>query len=459
MKTLLINPDNTEFVGTGNTTPPLGLLYLVAELESKNLPVEMIDGCITGHKGIMRKIEEWKPDIVGVPMLSPCRHAAIDLIEDVHKKYPHIKIVAGNAHATSLPEQVMDNYPVDAVCCGEGEQWLSHYADTGDSVPGQYEDLDDINFPSWGSVNLRHYEWKSKNVKIGHSVSVVFSRGCAFTCNFCSTWHIWKTPAKSTKFKNYRVRSARNMVEELIWLRTKHDIRRFTFVDDAMTIDRDATLDLCGEICLHKELDDIKWLATTRVDCVDPYMLMLMKAAGCYKISYGVESAAPDIVKSIHKGVEPEEYAALCEEKINMTQDAGIDANVLMMVGNPDESDESIRLSKEFLKKVKPKTVGCTGSVWLLPMTALFQKAKREGIIDDDFWLTKTPMMSWPHKPRQLRKWYRQLLSYSRYFWWRNLLATYYPRATIGRFLRKLWLFRNFGIQVGRVKLTKGQMQ
>jgi len=137
--------------------------------------------------------------------------------------------------------------------------------------------------------------------------------------------------------------------------------------------------------------------------------------------------------------------------------------NALMMVGNPEETNASIAKSRDFLKKANPTQVGCLGSIWLLPQTALYHKAKREGIIDDDFWLTRKPMMSWPHKPRQLRKWYRTLLSYNRYFYWRNLLATYYPRAFIGKLCRKFWLLRKFGNrsynqQIGRAQLTESQI-
>jgi len=181
-KCLLINPEFTEFTGTGNTTPPLGLLYLAGELRKNNIPVSMIDGCITGTKYILDSIQDTKPDIIGFPVLSPCRHAAWDMLTEI-KKVSDAKIFCGGAHPTSLQQQVLDNYPVDDVCAGEGEKWITHYALTGESKPDQYADLDDndIAFPAWDMVNFDKYAWKISS-ELGNRAHVAFSRGCPYTC-------------------------------------------------------------------------------------------------------------------------------------------------------------------------------------------------------------------------------------------------------------------------------------
>ena len=259
------------------------------------------------------------------------------------------------------------------------------------------------------------------------------------------------------------MRSPRNTVEELLWLVREFNVNHVSFVDDVMTIDKEITLELCEAIMMENELKDLKWLATTRINSVDPEILESMALAGCYKISYGVESASPTIIETIHKGVDSEKFPEECIEAIRWTMDVGITVNVLMMVGNPAETDETIIESRDFLIKANPSQVGCLGSIWLLPQTALYAKAKKAGYIDDGFWLTRKQMMPWPHKPKQLRKWYRTMLSYNRYFYWRNLLATYYPRALIGHICRKFWLLRKFGNksyaqQIGREQTTASQI-
>lgn len=148
MKVLLANPSGTEYTFTGSTSPPLGLLYLVSELRKYKIEVDFIDGCIAGKKHALNYIKESKPDIIGFPCLTPERHAVWDFLAET-KKISDAKIVVGGAHPTSLPNQVLENYPVDEVCTGEGEKWLSHYALTGDNKPSQYENLDDIEFPAW----------------------------------------------------------------------------------------------------------------------------------------------------------------------------------------------------------------------------------------------------------------------------------------------------------------------
>jgi len=89
---MLVNPGGTEYTGTGSTTPPLGLLYLVSDLKKNNVPVTLIDGCITGKKYILDAIKDTKPDIVGFPVLSPCRHAAWDLLAEI-KKVSDAKVI------------------------------------------------------------------------------------------------------------------------------------------------------------------------------------------------------------------------------------------------------------------------------------------------------------------------------------------------------------------------------
>jgi len=41
----------------------------------------------------------------------------------------------GGPHPTAMKQQVLDNYPVDAVCSGEGEKWLKTYVETGKESP------------------------------------------------------------------------------------------------------------------------------------------------------------------------------------------------------------------------------------------------------------------------------------------------------------------------------------
>lgn len=423
MEVLLINPSGTEFLGSGYTNPPLGLLYLAGEMRRHKIGVRVIDGCV-------EKIRlENEPDVVGIPCLTPARHRAFELVYRVRKKWPKVKIVMGGAHPSIMAKQILDNYPVDAVCKGEGETWLRKYVlgETDGSEKFHYDNVDDIAFPAWDMIDLERYRYKFKL-----RADVEFSRGCPAHCNFCSSWHIWP---------KYRVRSGKNMVEELIYLR-KRGIRKFTFIDDAFTIIHDAVVDLCEEILKRPILADIQFAITTRADTVNKELLKLLARAGCSSISYGVESGSPKMITAVHKGMvsyggkaDPKEYIQTCETAIKNTEVAGITAIALMMVGNPGESEETINDSLAFLKRANPGRIGSVGGVWIMPGTALYQKAKRKGMIDDSFWLKRNKLMFWPCP--KARKWQRKLYSYNKKIWWRHVLAKPYPRAFTGRLIRK----------------------
>lgn len=244
------------------------------------------------------------------------------------------------------------------------------------------ENLDDLPFPAWHLVDLNKYSSRGKGIVRGINlaktprVSVIFSRGCTGHCDFCSTWWIWK---------GWRRRSEKNMVDEIELLYRDHGIRHFCFADDSMTVDQQATIEVCDEI-LARNLT-IVFHVTTRTDCVDEIVLRKLKDAGCYEIAFGIETGSPLLLERMGK----ENDIETAEKAIKLCKKSGIVVTALMIIGNVGESDETIRDTINFLKITKPDTLGCVGGLWILPGTKLYNECKRKGFIDDDFWLTDEP--------------------------------------------------------------------
>ena len=44
-----------------------------------------------------------------------------------------------------------------------------------------------------------------------------------------------------------------------------------------------------------------------------------------------------------------------------------------------------------FLQQLKPDEIGCVGQTWVFPGTVLYNKCKKLGLIDDDFWFGQEP--------------------------------------------------------------------
>lgn len=202
------------------------------------------------------------------------------------------------------------------------------------------------------------------------------------------------------------------MADEIELLYTDFGIRHFCFADDALTINREATIGLCDEI-INRKLK-IAFHATTRTDCVDEVILAKLKEAGCYKIAYGIETASPKLLENMGK----ENDIGTSERAITLTKKAGIIVTALIIVGSVGETPETVQETVNFLKRTKPDEVGSVGGLWILPGTKLYRESKKIGFIDDNYWLKNEPFKIYTveYSREQLDKFNRQVYGYRNIF-------------------------------------------
>jgi anaerobic magnesium-protoporphyrin IX monomethyl ester cyclase len=417
-KVLLINPP--ELMVRGFFSPPLGLLYLAGTLKDKCIDVQLIDGSICGWSGVREKIRTCMPDIVGIYCLTSIRKNALNAARIVKGINKSTTVVFGGVHPTIMYQQLLEHYDdVDIVVRGEGEiSFLEIVQGVDlDKIDGivyrsgtkviknsdrrYVENLDELPFPAWDLIADTFDQYPTtfpaelcnyNGVDLPHipRVPVIYSRGCTGHCDFCSSWWIWK---------KWRYRSAKNMVDELEWLYESFNIRHFCFYDDTLTMDKQATLDLCDEI-VRRRLQ-IAFDVNTRTDCVDSEILEKLKQAGCYEISYGIETASPRLLLRMKK--ENDVHAS--EKAIALTKRAGLIAGALLIVGNVGETKETIDETIDFLQRTETDSIGAVGGLWIFPGTGLYRYTKELGIINDNFWLGDEPYMiyTYEHSLRQLR--------------------------------------------------------
>lgn len=400
-KVLLINPPKVD--QGGYKPSPLGLLYLAAYLKKycKNIEVKMVDGAIEGEWKVIQTLKEFRPDLVGISALTPGRHQGLWVAQIAKQLLPEVKIVFGNVHPSLMWKQMMENYSViNYVVRGEGEEtlfelvvgknlsdikglvWKKNKKIMENPQRPMIKDLNTIPFPAWELVNPHIYPPRGEGivngVDLAHEVRfpLIFSRGCMGACTFCSSWMIWK---------GYRWRNGKSVADEIESLVERFGAKHFVFQDDTLTGSRKDIILFCREV-LKRKLK-IAIYGTTRVDKVDIRMLRLMKKAGFYELSYGIESGSPGMLVKINKRTD----LAMIEKAIKLTKQAGIKANALMMYGLPRETEKDKILSKKIIRKMKPDEVGTVGSVWIFPGTALYEQAKHAGLLNDDFWLGPKP--------------------------------------------------------------------
>jgi radical SAM superfamily enzyme YgiQ (UPF0313 family) len=196
------------------------------------------------------------------------------------------------------------------------------------------KDLDSMPIPMHELLPLQEY--RMPLIK-GPFTFIVTSRGCPAGCTYCIKHVSYQYSA--------RLRSPELIMEEL-WELKKLGINNIHMYADLFTVNRDQVIDLCERMIAEKI--EIKWTCNSRVDYVDEEMLLLMGRAGCWLISWGIESGNEQILKHAHKGAYPDK----AERALLWAKKAGIKNWGYFIIGLPGETEETIRETIDFSKNL-----------------------------------------------------------------------------------------------------------
>jgi len=195
-------------------------------------------------------------------------------------------------------------------------------------------DLDDMPIPMHELLPLQTY--RMPLIK-GAFTFIVTSRGCPAGCTYCIKHVSYQYSA--------RVRSPKLIMEEM-WQLKKLGINNIHMYADLFTVNRDQVMELCQRMIDEKI--DLHWTSNSRVDYVDEEMLTLMGKAGCRLISWGIESGSEQILKHARKGAYPDK----AERALRWAKKAGIMNWGYFIIGLPGETEETIRQTINFAKKL-----------------------------------------------------------------------------------------------------------
>ena len=195
-------------------------------------------------------------------------------------------------------------------------------------------DLDDLPIPMHELLPLQSY--RMPMIK-GAFTFIVTSRGCPAGCTYC---------IKHVSYQySTRIRSPKLIMEEL-WYLKKLGVNNIHMYADLFTVNRDQVVELC-KLMIEEDIK-IKWTCNSRVDFVDEEMLTLMGKAGCRLISWGIESGNEQILKHARKGAYPDK----AERALRWAKQAGIMNWGYFIIGLPGETEETIRETIDFAKKL-----------------------------------------------------------------------------------------------------------
>lgn len=228
----------------------------------------------------------------------------------------------------------------DFIIAGEPEEVAmkisNKWMPSGIVTSRAFENLDELPFPNWDIFPVKTYSYFPA-LKEKPFLPILSSRGCAFKCNYCPYRVLYK----------WRARKADKVLEEIEQLVKHHNTRGLLFRDPLFGLKKDLAIDIGNGLIERKY--NIRWACETRLDLLDEPMLELLYKAGLRVINVGIESGNNEILmKASKKPVE----AAHQERIIKFCDDLGIRVTAFYILGLPDDTDESIRRTINYAKKL-----------------------------------------------------------------------------------------------------------
>ncbi len=415
---IFVNPPLTleerygDLSAAGSNLPSMGLLLLAAVVRKMGLTTKIIDApsLNLGYSETMERIFESPPLFLGITAVTTSVYKAAKLAGMVKERDSRIITIIGGPHLTAVPEETMRRFPeFDIGVIGEGEATVTELFDKfkglvtdgvlisrgkWDELSKELEgirglilrengsfrvtdkrdtikDLDSLPLPAWDLLpgfpgNYKPAAFKYRKLPATY---VLTSRGCPHKCIFCDT---------SVFSRQFRYFSAEYMIEMIMLLYNQYGIREISFEDDTFLTFKKRLVRICES--LIREKLDISWSCNGRVHGVDRDILSLMKRAGCWQISYGIESGDQGILDFADKHIKLEQV----ERAIALTSEAGILSKGFFILGFPFDSDETIERTIGFAKRLKLNDISVS-MMTPFPGSQMYEIGQKHGTINTDW--------------------------------------------------------------------------
>ena len=430
----------------GIHNPPLGLAYLATYLRSNGIPAGVFDFNIALYRRIHPKWHKlWLPEyknwwsnpehfkelkeefaedidwavdqilrydtpVIGFSVVDPKERTTIVIIQKTLEKYPSKRIILGGP-AVSTPGQrkiFSDSLgeAIDYFVVGEGEgillELMRTYKSNSFNVgpeteitsPGivrkEISDLNTLPYPTYDEFDLSMYD--------GGSLFVEWSRGCISSCAYCKGRQL---------HGRYRMKRARYIVDELEFHCQRYHNNYFIVCDNLLNGNVRELERVC-DLLIERRLP-IQWegQAIPYRKMTSP-VLSKMKAAGCCKLQWGLESGSDKVLQNIRKGNIFKVHEA--QEVIRCCHRAGIRTELFIMVGLPGEDDTEFRKTEGFIRRNRNyiDLIKSINTVHLVHGTDLYDCAEDYGLCLPEkgwyyLWHSKDGHNDYPSRVRRAR--------------------------------------------------------
>jgi len=334
-------------------------MHISAYLKAHGFHTQIVDGFFDDDATILSKVSD--SQFVGLSGTTPQLKHMVSLARQIKAAYPHIKIVMGGFAVSLEPWKVTSNPDVDHIVLGEGEEAMLQIVlgnEKNRIVSYTPMDINRLPFADRDSIDLERYISIAKRDEGRRVTSVITQRGCAFGCTFCAEgefgtiWRKYDRDGHKERPVRYRGRDAKLIVQEMIQTRDRFNIEFFKTSDAETNPTRAHFINLCKEM-IDKGLDT-PWGCNMRVDKVDDEICRWAVAANCQEFWMGVESANPEILRHINKGITVD----MIKRAFKISKEYGIIRRTYSFIGTPLETHETIRQTEELIDELEPDVYG-----------------------------------------------------------------------------------------------------
>ena len=351
------------------------------------------------EKDFVKKVQDFKPDLILVSVLESTYFLAMKLLESVPSKDRKYKTLFGGVFATFASEKLIKNDLVDYVCRGEGEDAVMEMCqrlckgariddiknftlkDDGRVINNPLRaavDLNTVPIPDWDLFDPTSI-YRPMQGKIWRAVGLETQRGCPYTCTYCNS------PSNNVIYKDagqrifHRKKSVKRIKEELDFLVKKYNPDLIYMVVDTFLA------------MSHKEWDEFKelymdykipfWM-NTRAETITPKRAQDLEDMNLLRMNVGIEHGNYEYRKKYLKRNVTNELQIKAFE---MLADKKYTACANSIIGMPDETRELIFDTIKFVRQL-PKNIDATGAFIFAPYhgTPLRELAIQKGYVKAD---------------------------------------------------------------------------
>lgn len=339
---------------------------------------------------IVEDIYHSDPDIVAFSCVTDNYQHQLQCADHLRTKYEHIVTIFGGVHPTAVPRQTLENLCVDAVAIGEAECSLVDFLAAcseqgrfsmpdypvpgivfkknsqiiGEFIEGRLPDLDQLPFPE----KSQFYASLRDSL---HEYRIITSRGCPYRCSYCFNSYIHRLHGG----KAIRRRSVSNVIEELVFAKTRSSLKYVMFLDDSFTANKAWVVEFCSK---YKKEINLPFACVTNPEYIDENIAAALSSAGCINIQMGIQSLSERICRDILIRNNDQAKIAVA---IDILKKNNIMVQVDHMLGIPTDSIENQEACARFYNMHRPNLISI---FWLTyyPETSILKFAEEEKIID-----------------------------------------------------------------------------